>query len=83
MKTNYNIKKIKDWYYNLSTKRFGKLYNNAVKNLGGIEYSTMEFKKSVEKEMNNIKRIRKQYIMSIIISFLISFITSLLVTIIF
>lgn len=75
--------KIKEWYDNLSAKRFGKLYNKAVKNLGGVEYATMEFKKSVANEMNNIKRVRKQYIISLIISFIISFVTSLLVTIIF
>lgn len=74
---------IKEWYNNLSAKRFGRLYNKAVKNLGGVEYSTMEFKKSVVNEMGNIKRIKRLYIISIIISFIISFVTSLLVTIMF
>jgi hypothetical protein len=74
---------IKEWHYKLSAKRFGRLYNKAVRNLGEIEYATMEFKKSVATEMNNIKRVRKQYINSLIISFIISFVTSLLVTIIF
>lgn len=75
--------KIKEWYDKLSSKRIGRLYNKAVINLGGREYATMEFKKNVVTEMSNIKRVRKQYIILLIISFIISFVTSLLVTIIF
>lgn len=72
------INKIKEYFGNKSAQKFGKLYNEAVNNLtGGIEYSTLEFKQGVMREMDRIEKNKKSeikaYIMGGIVGWFIGF----------
>jgi hypothetical protein len=70
------MNKIKNYFNNRSARNFGRRYNNAVKNLGGIKYATIESKQNVLAEMDSIKKNKrneiKHYVIGAIIGFLIS-----------
>lgn len=78
------MNKIKNYFNNRSARNFSRCYNNVVKNLGGIEYATIESKQNVLTEMNKIKKNKrneiKHYIIGAIIGFLISLLFFLLTT---
>lgn len=76
--------KIKIFINNLFSKNFGKLHNEAVKNLGGIEYATMEYRQRLLAEINRIIKENKRYRIVLYLSILsmIMGIISMLITII-
>ena len=71
----------KKYINNYKAKRFGRKYRSAIKRLGGIEHSTIEFKNKVLDEIKIENRVRNGEIRGFVIGFVLSFIASLLIAI--
>lgn len=78
------MNKIRQYFANREAKRFGEKYNKAVKNLtGGLEYSTIDFKKKILKEINRGEDSKKNEIITYTIGGIIGAIIGFIIEFIF
>lgn len=69
------LKKIKG---KIESRRFGSLYAESVKELGGVEYATFGFKQKVFNKMNEIRERRKRKVINFIIGLMVAVITGII-----